>query len=49
MLRTVNIRDDVHTKLRLEAFDQKKSLQGLVDEILRDHMKKDTKNYDVGQ
>ena len=48
MLRTVNIRDDIHSKLRLEAFDSKKSLQGLVNEILSEHITKDTKKYDVG-
>ena len=45
MKRTIHIRDDVHSKLRLEAFDKNRSLQGLVNEILQKHI---TEKYDTG-
>ncbi len=40
MLRSVHIRDDVHSKLRLEAFHQKVSLQGLINNILQEHIER---------
>ena len=40
MLRTVNIKDNLHSALRLEAFDQNRSLQGLINEILTGHVDK---------
>ena len=48
MLRTVNIRDDLHGKLRLEAFEKKMTLQRLVNEVIADHLTKDAKKYSVG-
>ena len=39
MRRTVSISDDVHTAMRLEAFEKKVSLQSLIDEVLQQHIK----------
>lgn len=41
MTKSVHIEDDLHSQLRLEAFDKNKSLQGLVGEILQKHIQHD--------
>jgi len=38
MLRTVNIEDDLHAKLRYEAFEKKVTLKSLIDEILSNYI-----------
>jgi len=40
-MMNIKIKDDIHQKMRVEAFDRKISLQELVDRILRKSIKHD--------
>ena len=40
MLRTVNIEDTLHSKLRYEAFEKKVTLQSLIQNILQKYLDK---------